>query len=148
MKMIYNGAPIKSLNIKHYEMSTNDATLKASDMQSGITAYAKGKKVIGTGKCFEFANYGGFKTNSDIYVPDDINVIVVSSIDYPIKNAVPLINMYALDFSTSQIIGIVTIDGNDYDLSVTVNDNVLRITCEQTFNLQVFYGKDGYVNEY
>lgn len=83
MKMIYNGTPIKSLNIKRYEMNTNDATLKASDMQVGVTAYAKGKKVTGTGKSFEFAYYGGFETNSINYVPNMINVIEIASVNYP-----------------------------------------------------------------
>ena len=80
MKMIYNGTPIKSLNIKHYELNTNDATLKASDLQSGVTAYAKGQKITGIGRAFRFALYGDFPSNREIPIPvSEINTVVVSS---------------------------------------------------------------------
>ncbi len=40
------------------EPSTYDADITPENMQNGMTAYAQGKKVIGTGKAFEFAEYG------------------------------------------------------------------------------------------
>lgn len=40
------------------EPSTYDADLTPVDMQLGRTAYVKGEKITGTGKCFEFAEYG------------------------------------------------------------------------------------------
>lgn len=40
------------------EPSTYDADLTPVDMQLGRTAYVKGEKITGTGKCFEFATYG------------------------------------------------------------------------------------------
>lgn len=46
MKMYYGGTPIKSLNVKHYEMSTSDATVQPSDLQSGVTCYARGQKLL------------------------------------------------------------------------------------------------------
>ena len=145
MKMMYNGIPIKSLNIKHFEVSTNDATLRESDMQTGVTAYARGRKVVGTGKAFEFANYGGLVTNTDRFVPNDINVIEISSINYPIKSNFELQSMKNIDFSNTQNIATVVIDGNEYDLIVSVKSNTLTISCDKTIELQVFYGKDNYV---
>lgn len=144
MKMFYGNTPVKSLNIKHYEVSTNDATMKASDLQAGITAYAKGKKVTGTGKSFEFANYGGLITNTARFVPNNINIIEVSSAYYPVKLTLQLYDMKYTDFSTRQNIAIVIIDGAEYNLSVSVESNILTIHCDKDIELQVFYGKDNY----
>ena len=85
MKMYYGDTPIKSLKIKHYEVSTHDATIKSSDLQTGITAYAKGKKVTGTGKSFEFASYGDWTTNLPFIIPTTINVVQVGSLNYFVK---------------------------------------------------------------
>jgi hypothetical protein len=40
------------------EPSSYDADITPENMQRGMTAYAQGKKVVGTGKAFEFAEYG------------------------------------------------------------------------------------------
>lgn len=145
MKMIYNGTPMKSLHVHHFEMNTNDCTMIPSDLQAGVTAFAKGKKVTGTGKCFEFANYGQLETNMGRYVPSMINIVGVSSLDYPVKLLIPLNEMKNKDFSSIQEIGSVTIDGVDYALTAQVSSNIFKINCEKTFFLEVFYGKDNYV---
>lgn len=145
MKMFYNGTSIKSLNIKHFEVSTNDCTAIPSDLQSGVTCVSKGKKITGTGKSFEFANYGHIETNTSRYIPANINFIEVASIEYPIKSNIDLNLVKDVDFSNGQLIGKVIIDNNEYDLVVTVQSNVMRITCDETIRLQIFYGKDNYV---
>ena len=43
------------------EPSTYDADITPENMQRGMTAYAQGKKIVGTGKCFEFAEYGLYR---------------------------------------------------------------------------------------
>lgn len=47
MKLCLGSTPVKSLNIRKLDVDTNDATIVASDMQSGSIAYAKGQKVTG-----------------------------------------------------------------------------------------------------
>lgn len=145
MKIMYNGTPIKSANIKHYEISTNDATLKASDMQAGVTAYARGQKITGTGKSFEFANYGSMYTNVSTIIPSSINVIEITSLNYPIQHFIALNNMYNIDFSISQTIGEVIIDGEAFPMTVTVSNNEMTVSCNKTIKIEVFYGKDNYV---
>ena len=71
----------------------------ASDLQAGKTAVARGQKITGTGKSFEFANYGELRTNADRFVPSNINVIEVSSMEYPIKLSISLTEMVDIDFS-------------------------------------------------
>ena len=145
MKMIYNGTPMKSLNIKHYEMDTNSCDMVASDLQAGKTAVARGKKITGTGKSFEFAMYGEIETNSPVFSPVVINMIEIASLDYPIKASVALSNMKNLDFSIGQTIGCVVIDSIEYPITAKVDGALLTLSCEKTVALESFYGKDNYV---
>lgn len=145
MKMMYNGTQIKSLNIKHYEMNTNSATVQPSDLQAGVTCFGRGKKITGTGKSFEFAHYGKIESNLTRHVPTDINIVEVASSEYPIKLAIELGAMKNIDFSVPQKVAVVNIDGNEFDINVSVNSNTLTVSCDRDFSLQIFYGKDNYV---
>lgn len=144
MKMIYNGTPVKSLNVHHFEMDTNSCDMVASDLQAGKTAVARGKKITGTGKSFEFAYYGMVETNSMNYVPSLINTIEVASLDYPIKSSIALNDMVDIDFSIEQTIAIVVIENVEYPITVTIENSILRLNCEKTIELQIFFGKDNY----
>ena len=145
MKMIYGGVPVNSLKVKHYEISTNDCDMIASDLQAGKTAVARGQKITGTGKCFEFASYGELFTNEDWFIPTAINVVQISCLDYPFQTIVDMRNTTNLDFSTEQIIGNLIVDNVAHPIKVSVLNNILTIACDVTIALQVFYGKDNYV---
>lgn len=145
MKMIYGGVPVNSLKVKHYELDTNSATMIPSDLQAGVTAFAKGKKVTGTGKSFEFAQYGKAKTNFPLIISNSINVIEVASVEYPIRHTIALSDMKNIDFSVNQSVANVTIDSVEYPIITTIANGILTLQCEQTINIQVFYGKDNYV---
>lgn len=142
MKMMYNGAPVKSVML---HTDSDSATMVASDLQSGVTAFARGQKITGTGKSFEFARYGQLVTNESDYIPSDINIIHICSLDNPVKLTIALNNMKNQDFSTPLEIGSMFVDNVFYPIFVSVSDNFITITCEQTATLQVFYGKDNYV---
>ena len=144
MKLMYGNVPVKSLNINYFEQDTNDCTMVASDLQAGITAVARGQKITGTGKSFEFAYYGAVKTNQAQYIPNNINVVEIASLDYPIRHAIALTDMENIDFSTQQIVGYVTVDGMEYDVKVQAVNNFLTLSCEKTIFLEIFYGKDNY----
>ena len=145
MKMMYNGTQIKSLNVKHYEVSTNDCDMIASDLQAGKTAVARGKKITGTGKSFEFATYGELETNRPNHIPSLINVVEVTSVDYPIRSLITFRNMLDVDFSTEQAIGTVVINNIEYPITIRVDGSILTINCEKTISLEVFLGKDRYI---
>ena len=142
MKLMKGGTPIKKTMIHN---DTQDATMVASDLQAGVTCYAKGQKVTGTGKSFEFANYGSLKTNSKTYIPSIINVVELTSLEYPVKHTIQLYDMKNVDFSTTQQVGMVVVDNIEYPISVSVVSHMLTISCEKTFYLQVFYGKNNYI---
>lgn len=146
MKMMYNGTQIKSLNVNHYEMSTQDATLKESDMQTGVTAYARGRKITGTGKAFSFALYGGCNSNDIIPIPvESINTVSISCTTYPVRMTTPIEDLRFIDFSTAKTVAIMTVNGIDYPISISVLNNMITITCDKTATLQVVFGKDEYV---
>lgn len=141
---MYGNVPVKSMNVHSYEMDTNDATLRASDMQAGVTAYAKGKKIVGTGKAFSFAMYGKWNTNLPIDVPETINTVQIGSLDYSVRMVVGMNSMSALDFSTEINVAEVTIDNVVYPITVSVQNGMLTFACDKTINIQIFYGRDEY----
>lgn len=145
MKMYYGNVPIKSMNIKHYEMDTNDATVLSSDLQSGVTCYARGQKITGTGKSFEFASYGNGVTNVPYFVPDIINVVQIGSVQYPVKMTVQFVDMKMHDFSIEQKMAEVTIDGVVYPITVSFQNGLFTVACEKTINIELFYGRDRYI---
>ena len=145
MKMMYNGTQIKSLNIKHYEMDTNSATVQPSDLQAGVTCFGRGKKITGTGKSFEHANYGRFMTNFPIIVPSNVNIIEITSTEYPVRHVIALGDMKDIDFNTSQSVANVIINSLECPITASVTDGTLMLQCEQTINVEVFFGKDNYV---
>ena len=144
MKMIYNGTPIKSLNIKHFEVSTNDCTMTASDLQSGVTGVARGKKITGTGKCFNFASYGNALSNIMLPIPSNINTVEIASTLYPVQQSMDFETIRITDFSNGQTIGKIIKDGIDYPISMQITNNILKLTCDITIKLQLFYGRDDY----
>lgn len=144
MKLMYGNVPVKSLNIHSYELNTNDCDMVASDLQSGKTAVARGQKITGTGKSFEFAYYGAIETNFPIYIPNNINVIEVASMYYPIQLSIAISDMKDIDFTIVQTVCDVVIDGVVYPLTIQASNNILTATCDKDIKLQVFYGKDNY----
>jgi hypothetical protein len=136
------GTPVKKMMIHN---DTMDATMVASDLQAGVTAYANGQKVTGTGKSFEFATYGVSQTNTPEYVPVLLNIIEITSLDYPIKSTIPLNSMKNIDFSVEQTIGAVLIDGNEYPITAKIENSILTFCCDKTVRLESFYGKDNYI---
>lgn len=146
MKIAIGNTPINSLYIHSYEMNTNDATLQASDLQSGITAYARGKKVTGSGKSFEFAFYGQLNSNASLVIPiDTINIVHISSLNYPVYSTVKLGDMKNLDFSISQTIGNLVSENSQSPVSVLVQNNEIFISCDVDTTFEIFFGKDNYV---
>ena len=145
MKMMYGGVPIQSLKVKHFEMDTNSATVQPSDLQAGITCFARGQKLTGTGKSFEFADYGTTTTNIQGFVPSLINIVQITSPEYPIKNLISLIRMKDIDFTAEQTIAVVVVDNIEYPITVSVDGYLLTFNCEKTVTLNYFYGKDNYV---
>lgn len=146
MKMMYNGTPVNSMRVHHYELDTNDCDIVASDMQAGKTAVARGKKITGTGKSFEFASYGRFVTNRILPIPcSSLNTIIISSIDYETKMDDYIDNLRDLDFSTPKKIGKVLIDGEIYPLTVTIINNLLTFGCDKDITIQAMIGKDNYI---
>lgn len=145
MKLMLGNVPVKSLNINKFEMDTNDATITASDMQQGMTAYARGGKVVGTGKAFNFASYGKYETNSLVPVPNTINLIGISSLAYPIQTLISLNEMKETDFTSEKTVANVVISEKTYPIQVSVSDGQLKIACSQAISLQVFYGKDDHI---
>lgn len=142
MKLMLGGTPVKKMMIHN---DTMDATMVASDMQAGVTAYANGQKITGTGKSFSFAMYGSMFTNEPVIIPSTINIIEIASTSYPIQLKIELSKMKNVDFSTIQSAATVVVNGTQYDIAVNVVNGELNISCDQTIKIQVFYGKDEYV---
>lgn len=142
MKLMKGSTPIKKTMIHN---DTQDATMVASDLQAGVTAYAKGQKIVGTGKTFEFASYGSMKTNRSKMLPSTINVIEITCLTNPVQHMIALSDMKNIDFSVAQTVGNIVVDGVEYPINVQVSNNKMTISCEVSIFLEIFYGKDNYI---
>lgn len=145
MKLYIGDTAVRSLGISKVDISTNDATIVASDMQTGMTAYARGVKLTGTGKSFAFASYATQTTNVEIPVPGMINVVGVSSKTCPIQMLMAFPDMKDADFSVENTIANAVVDGETCPITVQVTDGNLTFTCSKTIQIEVFYGKDDHV---
>lgn len=141
MKLMKGGMPIKKTMIHN---DTQDATMVASDLQAGVTAYSKGQKIVGTGKCFSFAIYGSMYTNRPWIIPTTINIIEIGCSTNPVQLSKELNSMVNVNFTEPQDVASIVIDGVSYPITVSVVNNKLTISCEKSVKLQVFYGKDEY----
>lgn len=145
MKMMLGNTPVKSLNIHHFEMDTNSATVQPSDLQAGITCFARGQKVTGTGKSFEFAYYGKILSNDSIIIPtNSINVVHISSLEYPVHSIVQLADMNGLNFANGQVVCNLIADGTEHPVTVTVGNNEIVVSCDVEVFFEIFFGKDNY----
>lgn len=145
MKLCIGDTPITAMNVVSYDVNTDDATVTAASMQAGVTAYAKGTKITGTGKAFKFASYGKLSANQEMPVPETINVVEIACLDYPMQMTIGFESMVGIDFATESVVAKVTVDGNSYPVSVKVENDKLTVVCGKTIDFQVFYGKDEYV---
>ena len=145
MKMIYGGVPVNSLKVKHYEVSTNDCDMIASDLQAGKTAVARGQKITGTGKSFEFALYGDTTSNAILPLPTLLNVLSITSHTHPVQMNDRLFDLLEKDFTVEQEIGTAVVEGVSYPIKAIVSSNILQFICDKTINLQFFCGKDNYI---
>lgn len=144
MRMIYGNTPVKTMNVRHYEISTNDCNVVPSDLQAGVTCFAKGQKITGTGKAFSFATYGNWFTNESVFIPTVINTIQIGSLNYPVRMTVPMNDMVSHDFTTAQKMAEVIIDGVAYPMVVSVQNGEFIITCDKTIEIELFMGRDEY----
>ena len=139
MKLMLGNTPVKKMMIHN---DTQDATMVPSDLQAGVTCYAKGQKVTGTGKSFSFASYGGWMTNVSDFIFSDINTVQIGSVDYPVRMTVSMNDSHSCDFSTPQEVAEVIVDGIAYPITVSVQDGEFLVACNKTINIQLFIGKD------
>ena len=145
MKMFLGNTPVNSLNVHHFEMNTNDATVFASDLQAGVTCYARGQKITGTGKCFSFAFYGGCNSNDIIPIPvNAINTVLISSASHTVNMSRTTLELQRLDFSLPQEVAFANVDGVNYPITIQVSSNMITITCNKVLTLEVLFGKDEY----
>ena len=143
---MYGNTPVKSLNIHNFEMDTNSATVQPSDLQAGVTCFARGQKITGTGKSFEFATYGNIPSNEEWPIPSEtINVVQITNLDYPTQSVISLNNINDIDFTTAKTVSNIIVDGTTYPVKVVAANHMFTVICDININFQIFYGKDNYV---
>lgn len=143
MKLMLGGTPVKKMMVHN---DTMDATMVASDLQAGVTAYANGRKVTGTGKAFSFATYGRFIANVGTPIPtSDINTIVMSSTDGAVKMINSIQNMRDLDYSVAKEVAKIMLDGVEYPLTILIANNRITFGCAKSVSIQAMIGKDEFI---
>lgn len=143
MKLCIGSTPVNSLHIRKLDIDTNDADIVPSDMNAGSTAYARGQKITGTGKCFSFATYGTCSSNGSIPIPvTSINTVVLCSNLYFVKMSTTMLNFKEYDFSVDNEIATITVNGTNYPISMKIDNGNLVLTCSENVSIEAFFGKD------
>ena len=136
------GTPIKKTMIHN---DTQDATIQPACMQVGEIGYARGQKIVGTGKAFAYSFYGGIITNIPYSIQHRINTVIISSSLYPMKMNMGIMEIQNRENISNLTVGVISINGNDYPITLNINDNSFTFYCEKTIELQGFCGKDEYI---
>lgn len=143
MQLRLGDTKVKALMIHN---DTSDATLKASDMQAGVTGYANGQKITGTGKAFVFALYGSASSDAMIPLPvETINTILLGCANNPIKMVDTVVAMRDYDFSSDKQVATVNVGGTDYPITLRITGGIATFGCSQKVTLQILIGKDEYI---
>lgn len=139
-------------------LDTSDADITPVDIQRNRTAYVKGKKIIGTGKCFEFAEYGsrvvkeiidseGIKRYGvSFVVGENTNVILIAPTT---MGDIVLQTDFIVDIKNGEVVKI----GTNYTTNGELNaiydkDRVIVYLTDFSQNttvLRFFVGKDNYI---
>lgn len=137
------------------EPSTYDADITPENMQHGMIGYAQGKKVVGTGRCFEFVQYGtkvvreitdfdgSVKHGISLDIESGANLVFVASstIGDSIAQTTYLVNMAE---GVTEKIGQSLTDGGDLYASYKNGRLTIYLSNEpkERTMLRLFVGKD------
>lgn len=140
------------------EPSTYDADITPENMQHGMTAYAQGKKVVGTGKCFEYAVYGARQLQSlkdedgnnrygfSIYAVTEPNIIFLASTE---NGDIVLQSSHIVDLADNAVAVVGINHTSSGEVTASYSDNRLKIilgnTENQSTRLRYFFGKDNMI---
>ena len=133
--LVYGDKRFKGIGITNgIGLDTSDADITPVDMQNGRIAYANGEKVVGTGKCFEFARYG--KKFFDVIFDEQGNEVYGCIFE---------------DFNVANVLFFSTAVGNDilsqekYVIRETTQNKAFKVGTNQTTGgniYVVFLGND------
>lgn len=152
MSYIVNGIEAKQVGVL-LEPSTYDTDTSPVDVQHGAVYYAHGERRVGTGKCFEYAEYGFSRVkevedeNGDVkyglsFATDDENNILIIS---PMSNGDTIVqtNFLLSKEGTTQIGENLTAGGNVYAYSTGKSVVIYFENISETkTRLLYFLGKD------
>lgn len=153
MSYIVNGVKAKKVGVL-LEPSTYDTDTSPVDVQHGAVYYAHGERRVGTGKCFEFAEYG-LKTvdllidtegieryGIDLELKEGTNLILISSAKGDVfvqtKHLVTLLEGTPIEIGQN-----VTSGGEIYALQAEGHLKIYFASLQdKNTRLRYFYGKD------
>lgn len=160
MSLYFGNKKIGNIGITNgIGLDTSDADMTPADGQNGKIYYANGKRYVGTGKCFEFANYGTAtfdlifdEHGNDRYgitlqTPSVTNIIFISSIPNSDIVVQEIFNITEIEENKALKVGTnLTTNG---DIFAFHSQGHIFIYCEDVQNIKsefnYFIGKDRYV---
>lgn len=136
MKMMLGTKPIKALSIRN---DSPERGMSAMTRQNGSANFASEQQWMESCQPFCLTASVTMETDHPIAVPDDMHLVAISSMRYPIQMCLSLRDSKKIDLSIPLEVAQVIVSRKKYPILAQEVDGFLTLSCSKSVLLNVFW---------